>query len=362
MQIITDRRALHQIPELELNLPKTMEYIRNSLNGLSCRVFSPASSSLCAFFDFGADHAIAFRADCDALPILEKNEKDYISTHPGCMHACGHDGHTAILLEFARRINGKKKLSHNILLIFQPGEEAPGGALPICNAGVLETYNVKSVFGLHLWPGLEKGVVFSRENELMSHCSEVNIDIYGKTAHIAKASQGIDATQAAASILLRAYEMERSYGADVYRLLKFGSFHSGTARNALSPHCRMEGSLRSFRPEIFDEMREKLTEICADVQTQFGCRVEIHFTEGYPAVINDPALLQKVRQLLPVAEVAEPSMTGEDFGWYQQFIPGVFFFLGLGDVPALHTDTFDFDENVLCKGADFFEKLAEVLP
>lgn len=362
MQIITDRRALHQIPELELNLPKTMQYIKSSLEGLSCRVFSPAASSLCAFFDFGADHAIAFRADCDALPISEKNETDYISTHPGCMHACGHDGHTAILLELARRLNGKKALSHNILLIFQPGEESPGGALPICKAGVLETYNVKSVFGLHLWPGLEKGVVFSRENELMSHCSEVNIDIYGKSAHIAKASEGIDATQAAAIILLRAYEMERAYPKEVYRLLKFGSFHSGTARNALSPHCRMEGSLRSFHPEVFDEIRGKLIRICTDAEAEFGCRVDIRFTDGYPAVMNDPALLQKVRQLLPVAEVAEPSMTGEDFGWYQQFVPGVFFFLGLGDVPALHTDTFDFDENVLCKGADFFEKLAEVLP
>ena len=362
MQIITDRRALHQIPELELELPKTMEYIQNSLEGLSCRVFSPVSSSLCAFFDFGADHAIAFRADCDALPILEENETDYISTHPGCMHACGHDGHTAILLELARRLSKKKALSHNVLLIFQPGEESPGGAFPICKAGVLEEYHVRSIFGLHVWPGLPKGQMFSRENELMSRCSEVNIDIYGKSVHIAKASEGCDATEAAANILLRAYEMERAYPQEVYRLLKFGSFHSGTARNALSAHCRMEGSLRSFRPELFDDMQEKLTQICTDAEAEFGCRVDIRFTDGYPAVMNDPTLLQKVRQLLPVVEVAEPSMTGEDFGWYQQFVPGVFFFLGLGDVPALHTDTFDFDDSVLIKGADFFEKLAEVLP
>jgi amidohydrolase len=202
MQIIADRRALHRIPELELKLPATMAYLEKGLEKCRCTVFSPMESALCAFFDFGREDAIAFRADCDALPILEKNEKDYISTHPGCMHACGHDGHTAILLELARRLSGKKTLPHNILLIFQPGEESPGGALPICKAGVLETYNVKSIFGLHIWPGLEKGVVFSRENELMSHCSEVNIDIYGKSVHIAKAAEGIDATEAAASILL----------------------------------------------------------------------------------------------------------------------------------------------------------------
>lgn len=361
MQIITDRRALHQIPELELELPKTMEYIQNSLKGLSCRVFSPAKSSLCAFFDFGADHTIAFRADCDALPILEKNDHAYQSTHTGCMHACGHDAHAAILLELARRLNGKATLNHNVLLIFQPGEESPGGAFPICKAGVLEEYHVRSIFGLHVWPGLPKGQIFSRENELMSRCSEVNIDIYGKSVHIAKAAEGSDATEAAASILLKAYEMERAYPQDVYRLLKFGKLHSGTARNTLSAHCRMEGSLRSFRPEVFDDMREKLTQICTDAETEFGCRVDIHFAEGYPAVMNDPATLQTIRQHLPVANIAAPSMTGEDFGWYQQFVPGVFFFLGLGDVPALHTDTFDFDDSILHKGADFFEKLTEVL-
>ena len=361
MQLITDRRALHQIPELELELPKTMEYIHARLTDLNCRVFSPAKSSLCAFFDFGADHAIAFRADCDALPILEKNDHAYASAHPGCMHACGHDGHTAILLELARRLSDKKALSHNVLLIFQPGEESPGGAAPICKTGILSEYKVTSIFGLHLWPGLTKGVLFSRENELMSRCSEVNIDIYGKSAHIAKAAEGCDATEAAATILLRAYEMERSYGDDVYRLLKFGKLCSGTARNALSAHCHMEGSLRSFRPEVFADMQQKLQGICADAESQFGCKVDIHFAEGYPAVMNDAALLQKVRQVLPVENIPAPSMTGEDFGWYQQFIPGVFFFLGLGDVPALHTDTFDFDDSVLMQGADFFEKLAEVL-
>lgn len=362
MQIITDRRALHRIPELELELPKTMEYIQSSLKGLPCRVFSPAKSSLCAFFDFGADHAIAFRADCDALPISEKNECDYASAHSGCMHACGHDGHTAILLELARRLSGKTALNHNVLLIFQPGEESPGGALPICKAGVLEEYHVRSVFGLHVWPGLSKGQIFSRENELMSRCSEVNIDIYGKSVHIAKAAEGSDATEAAASILLKAYEMERAYPADVYRLLKFGKLQSGTARNALSAHCRMEGSLRSFRPEIFDEMQQKLSGICRETAAQFDCCVDIHFTDGYPAIMNDPATLKTIRQHLPVANIPAPSMTGEDFGWYQQFVPGVFFFLGLGDVPALHTDTFDFDDSVLNKGADFFEKLTEVLP
>ena len=119
MQIIQDRRALHQIPELQLCLPKTMAYLRNSLAPLKCKVFSPMESALCAFFDFGKKDAIAFRADCDALPIAEKTGAEYASLHQGNMHACGHDGHMAIALELARRLNEKKDLPHNILLVFQ---------------------------------------------------------------------------------------------------------------------------------------------------------------------------------------------------------------------------------------------------
>ena len=118
MQIIEDRRNLHRIPEVQWNLPVTSTYVKNSLKGLKCQVFSPVGDAVCAFFDFGADHAIGFRADMDALPLNEKSEAEYISTHPGKMHACGHDGHMAILLELARRLDKKESLHHNVLLIF----------------------------------------------------------------------------------------------------------------------------------------------------------------------------------------------------------------------------------------------------
>ena len=358
MRIIADRRALHRIPELELCLPRTMEYLKESLSALNCRVFSPAESALCAFFDFGADHAIAFRADCDGLPITERSGAEYASTHPGCMHACGHDGHMAILLELARRLNEKSALPHNVLLVFQPGEETPGGARILCESGVLAEYGVQAIFGLHLWPSLEKGAVFCRENELMAHASEMTVDIYGRSAHIAKAREGIDATAAAVELYRRAAEVERACP-DPYRLLKFGQLHSGTARNAISAHCHMEGCLRAFRDETFEGLKNAVTDIARDVEAAFGCRVDLHFSEGYPAVMNPPALVQKVRESVGFRELAEPSMTAEDFGWYQRYVPGAFFFLGLGDVPPLHADTFDFDESILLKGAEFFENLAE---
>jgi len=359
MQIIQDRRALHRIPELELCLPKTMAYLQQCLSGLNCRVFSPIDSSLCAFFDFGKECAIAFRADCDALPILEKSDVSYASTHTGSMHACGHDGHMAILLELARRLSAKTDLPYNVLLIFQPGEENPGGAKLLCDTGFLKEYAVNAIFGLHLWPGLEKGKIFSKENALMSHSSEVNVDIYGKSAHIGKAWEGIDALAAAVAYYSAVTGYEASLPKDALRVLKFGFLRSGTVRNALSDHSRLEGSLRAYEDEVFNDLLDHLYSIAKQVETEFGCTVKVDFANGYPAVINPPELCKRVEKAAHFEHLDAPVMPSEDFSFYQQHVPGMFFFLGIGDTPALHANNFHFDEEILVKGADFFEELAE---
>ena len=361
MGIREDRRALHGIPELDRALPETVSYLRGALEGLNCRLFSPMEGALCAWFDFGRPSAIAFRADADALPMAERTGADYASRHPGRMHACGHDGHMAIVLELARRLSRKQSLPHNVLLLFQPAEETTGGARDLCETGIFETYRVEAVFGLHLWPGLPFGAVFSRPGALMARSCEVNVDIYGKSAHIARASEGVDALAAGAELYRRAGELESSLPQGVLRLLKFGFFQSGTVRNALSAHTRLEGSLRAYEDDVFDFLQQGLTEICRQVEKDFGCTVKLHMTQGYPAVWNPEGLYRKVRQQVDFRELDAPSMTAEDFSWYQRRLPGLFFFLGVGDTPALHADTFDFDDAVLEAGADFFEELAEKL-
>ena len=359
MDIINDRRALHAIPELELTLPKTAAYLKNALEPLKCTLTYPMGDAICAFFNFGKDDAIAFRADMDALPIPEETGLPFASQHPGIMHACGHDGHMATLLELARRLDKKEDLPHNVLLIFQPGEESPGGAKPLCETGILEDHKVKAIFGLHLWPGLEKGVMHTRVGGLMSRGSELNVDIYGKSSHIGNASAGIDSTAAAVEFYRQMRAAEAAVPEEYFRLLNFGKFESGTVRNAISAHAHMAGSLRAFEEEVFDGLRHKLFEIKADVEEKFGCRIEIWMSEGYPAVMNDPAMVAKVQQIADVKLLDKPSMTSEDFAEYQQLVPGVFFFLGTGDTAALHATTFNFDEEILLKGADLFEKLAE---
>lgn len=359
MQIIKDRQALHRIPELDRNLPQTLRYLTEQLSGLKCRVFSPMEGALCAWFDFGAQSAIAFRSDADALPIVENTGADYASENPGRMHACGHDGHMAIALELARRLDKKESLGKNVLIVFQPAEETTGGARDLCATGVFKQYGVEAIFGLHLWPGLKEGKIYSRCNEMMSRSCEVKVDIIGRSAHIAKADQGVDAMAAGVDFYCRAIAMERALPKNVFRLLKFGKLQSGTVCNAISGHTRLEGSLRAFQDDVFYSLRAGLVSIGKTVERNTGCTVSIYMNDGYPPVMNPAKLYKKVKNLVSFEELPAPSMITEDFSWYQKTLPGMFFFLGIGETPALHADDFDFNQQVLVKGADFFEKLAE---
>ncbi len=350
MDIIGHRRALHRIPELDRNLPRTMEYLKNALCG--CEILE-AAGSLCAFFDFGKDDAIAFRSDADALPISENTGAAYSSQIPGQMHACGHDGHMAILLELARRLKDKKTLPHNILLIFQCAEETTGGARPLCETGVLEKYNVKAIFGLHLWPGLAKGKIFSKPGAVMCSSREIHVQIQGRSAHVAKADEGLDALAAGVEFYRAVQKIDEDEPA--WHLLKLCKMESGTVCNAISGHTTLEGTLRSYDDAVSARLVQALHKLCADCKLP----VTLRMTEGYPAVCNPQELFEKVSKIVKICELPAPAMTAEDFSHYQKHIPGLFVFLGLGDVPALHRADFDFDDSVLTVGADFFEKLAE---
>jgi len=360
MQLIQDRRALHRIPELDQDLPQTMAYLRAALQPLRCTLSSPIPGSLCAWFDFGAEKTIAFRSDADALPITEATGAEYASQHPGRMHACGHDAHMAMLLELARRLNAMPTNPSNVLLVFQPAEETTGGARQICESGVLQQHGVQAIFGLHLWPDVPSGVIASRCCELMSRSCEITVEITGRSSHIAKADEGIDAMAAAVEVYRRTAAMEAALPAHIYRLCKFGKLTSGTVRNAVSGHSRMEGSLRAYQDEVFYGLKEGLQVICAAVQAETGCTVTLTTSEGYPAVMNPPELYRHIKEDCGIAfeELEKPVMITEDFSWYQQVLPGMFFFLGTGPSPALHAADFTFDETVLQRGADLFEQIA----
>ena len=360
MDLITLRRCLHRIPELGDDLPQTADFVRTQLQQLPCVISEPYRHALCAFFNFGKAETVAFRADMDALPIFEKNSVEYASTHPGKMHACGHDGHMTMVLGLGQWVAEQKSLPRNVLLVFQPSEETTGGAKRIVDAGVFQQYNVTRVFGQHLWPELPKGTIGCRKGEMMSRASEVDIAAAGRSAHAAKSRQGIDAMTAITQIHCRAKQLDASLPENVFHLLHFGQMGAGTVRNAVAAEGWLKGTLRAFQDEWFDYLMDGMEQICRDVARETGCAVTMTHTEGYPAVCNDAALYDEVKGRLPLTELAEPSMISEDFSEYLKAAPGVFFFLGCGPAPGLHADTFDFDESVLKTGCDFLKQLAQL--
>ena len=353
MQIIQDFRTLHSIPELDNQLPQTLSFIRYRLAPLKCRVFSPVPNSLCAYFDYKKKSTTAFRADMDALPITEEADLPWKSRHTGIMHACGHDGHMAILLELARRIDRTGNLPCNVLLVFQPAEETTGGAKAICRTGIFQQLGVQYIFALHLWPGLEKGKLFSKPGFLMSRCAGLEVVFTGKGGHIAAPHPGCDALDACCRFYSSANYIS---SADSF-VLKFGKLSGGTAGNILCKKAELSGSLRTYEEETEQSIRAALTNLCSQIAKQTGCRGEIFFQQGYPAVYNDPVVWKKTQKIYPVKLLDRALWAGEDFSYYQQAVSGVYVLPGVGETPPLHSPLFCFDESILSIGADFFEKL-----
>lgn len=343
------RRALHRIPETDWQVAQTAAYLKGVLSELPCRVFSPVGNAVCAYFDFGKSETVAFRSDMDGLPVSEQTGLPFASAHEGKMHACGHDGHMAILLGLAQELAKKTEAQRNVLLIFEPAEETTGGAKALCDTGLLEKYYVNQIYGLHLWPGQEKGTVASCEGGMMARSCELTVKITGKSTHLARWREGNDALLAAVNFVQSAY----AFSGVRPCLLRFGKMVSGEVRNSVSGETVLEGSLRCFDDEVFDDMRNMLSELAVLTEQQSGCKAEISCSEGYPPVTNDAALLREAKSRYPIA-AAEPTYITEDFSVYQRHVPGVFFLLGTGDTEPLHSPRFDFDESVLQTGLSLF--------
>lgn len=360
------RRDLHKIPETFFQEYKTSEYIKNVLKDKPCKMIPVAGTGVLAFFDNSKDETIAFRADIDALGITEDKDSEYKSTHEGFMHACGHDGHMAMLLALSDYLaENYKKYKFNIVLIFQPAEESVGGAKPIIESGELDKLNITKIFGYHVWPEEEIGVITTKAGPLMARTSELTVTVNGKSSHVASADMGVDANEVLAHIICDAYKMrQEELPEGTLSLLRFGTVNGGVVRNIIADKAVAAGSLRTFDDGVFDFLLRRLKEICAENDKKFGSTTVIEATEGYPAVMNDPGLYEDYKEIVKRSgavfkEREMPHMTGEDFAFYQKKWPGVFAFLGVGLVPALHNNRFDFDEKALKYGIDNFVALLD---
>ena len=376
------RRNLHMIPELDRDLPETKKYLLSVLEQLNCKMTFLCGSGICAYFDKGQKETYGFRADMDGLPVQEANTCDYRSIHENRMHACGHDGHMAMVLTLGQYVHTLDELGCNLLLIFQPAEETLGGAREICESGILKQYNVTRIFGIHMWPFAEAGRIVSRPGALMPKSAEINIDIYGKAAHGTAPYEGLDALYIGADYLKRVYKKHASITGAVPRfadgigdlpaapqnrpedktIIHIGKMVSGYARNIVSDHTHLLGTVRAFSEENFNILIRLLKETLQDAAREYGCSTEFSNSDGYPPVINDAALYDEVKPVLGslpggYEELAEPLMISEDFSFYGLYVPAAFFLLGTGTGISLHSVDFDFDEKVLTSGLELYKRL-----
>ncbi len=361
MDLKKTRRELHRLAETGEYLPKTRKYIENALCGYNCELSFPWESAVCAFFDAGKNETVAFRADMDALPIQEQGDCGFISENSGTMHACGHDGHMAMLLGIAELMaSGKIKPKYNLLALFQPAEETIGGAKHIVEAGVFERYRVKCVFGIHLIPDLPKGQLFTKSGALMSGSCETTVEFKGKSVHITEYQNGIDALEAGTFFIQSLYSEAGLHGGN-RRLVRFGKMTSGTVRNAVSEYTKIYGSMRSFSDEDFITQKDAVKSAARRTDERFGTTSSVNFSEGYPPVINDAELVARLNEMLSPHILEKPRLIADDFSWYQRKIPGVYMFLGTGTGIPLHSSNFNFDEQLLEVGVEAYKKIIEQL-
>ncbi|MDR3305315.1 MAG: amidohydrolase [Clostridiales Family XIII bacterium] len=365
-KVIAFRRALHRIPEIGFDLPKTRAYLTSHLATLGCEIRDLGPAGFTAYFAAAAAaETIAFRTDMDALPVEEAGESDYRSEHAGAMHACGHDGHMSILLGLATWVSEHRAaIGKNVLLVFQAAEETTGGAKIICGTGVLKDYGVSRIYGLHLWPGYPKNVVVCRPEAFMAGTVVLGVGIAGHSVHIAEYQKGADALEAGCRFVEQAYAMEKALPDEVFRLLRFGDFHSGTADNVVADSANIRGVMRAYDDAIFDAFWDGMHRIAAEIEADTDVRFSFRRSEGYPPVVNPAALYDAARAVLTKAgftwfELPAPILPAEDFSYYQREVPGLFFHLGTGVDAKLHACDYTIDEDVLLTGVKLFRALLQ---
>jgi len=360
------RRELHRHPELGGRERRTASRIAEELArlGLEVRTGVAGTGVVGRLVARAGAPAIALRADMDALPVQEASETPYRSTVPGISHACGHDGHTAIQFGAARLLcRHAGELPGNVLFLFQPSEDTlPGGAQAMIREGALG--DARAIFSLHLNPGLPSGTVALREG--WASCSSVSfrLGVTGRGGHVAEPGQALNPLLPAAALVMAAEELrlEMACEAEPF-ILAFGSLHGGTAANVIPEAVEACGSLRAPSPELLQRALARFQELARAVTEQAGARFRLATEEGYPPVFNDPGLSARFREAAAavagrgrVVRLERALATGDDVAFFHREIPGVYWQLGCRDPERgfdhpLHSPRFDFDEELLARGA-----------
>ena len=372
----TWRQDLHRIPEIGLEEFETSQYIKSKLSefkiefkegyantGIVARIKGSLGNS---------DRSIGLRADFDALPMPEKNDFDHKSTKEGMMHACGHDGHTSMLLGAAKYLSENNDFDGNVYLIFQPGEEGFAGGEKMIQDGMFNDFKIDEVYALHNWPELPLGSIGVNSGPMMAAVDEFDIIVKGKGGHAAIPQLAIDPVVIASQIVLAVQTIvSRSTDPVDKALISITKISGGTAYNVIDDSVKMGGTIRTFKPETRAFYEKKLNEISSGIAKANGADadVEFHLTNKYPPTINSKkesefaaSVAKKIFGESNVNTNIEPSMGGEDFSYLLEKKPGSYLYIGQGDEnhkAHLHTTKYDFNDNLLPIGVNFWVELVK---
>ncbi|RPF52294.1 N-acetyldiaminopimelate deacetylase [Aquisalibacillus elongatus] len=353
------RRDLHQIPEIGFQEFKTQAYLLDFIKSLP-QEFLTIESWRTGLFVFVegrvGDETVAYRTDIDGLPITEETSFDFHSQHDGYMHACGHDFHMTIALGALEHFSINQPEDH-VLFIFQPAEEGPGGAQPMLASEAIKQYQPDWIFALHIDPKLSVGTVSSKPGLLFANTSELFIDFKGKGGHAAYPHETKDMIMAASTFNLQSQQLvSRMRDPLNPAVVTIGKMEAGTVQNIIAENARVEGTIRTIKPETMDTVKSGIERILSGIETRFDCTTSVDYGANYYMVHNDERFVERFKRALNGSSIqykeAPEAMTGEDFGYFLKEIPGFMFWLGVDSPYGLHNSKLNPNEEAIEVGIE----------
>ncbi len=376
--LVALRRDLHAHPELCFQEQRTAEVVARQLDACGIATHRGlGKTGVVGILRHGTStRTVGLRADMDALPITERNSFAHASRHPGRMHACGHDGHTAMLLAAAQHLARHRDFDGTVYFVFQPAEEGGGGAREMIHDGLFERFPMDAIFGAHNWPGMAVGQFALKDGPCFASSNEFRITVHGKGSHAAMPHEGVDPVPVACQ-MVQAFQtiISRNLRPIEAGVISVTMIHAGEATNVVPDHCDLQGTVRTFTLEALDMIERRLRETAEHTCAAFGARCDFTFTRNYPPTINHSAETRFVHEVMAGmvgadnVQLFEPTMGAEDFSFFLQKCPGAYFLIGNGDGGhrasghglgpcTLHNPSYDFNDALIPLGAALWVQLA----
>lgn len=369
-EIVAWRRDIHENPELMYDVHRTAEKVAALLKSFGADEVVTGigrTGVVGVIKGRGPGKTIGLRADMDALPIVERTGKPYASKTPGKMHACGHDGHTAMLLGAAKYLCETRNFDGTAVVIFQPAEEGGAGGRAMVQDGLMERFGIEEVYGLHNMPGQEAGSFRIRPGSIMAASDKFTIEIEGVGGHAAMPHNTVDPVMIAAHVITALQTIvSRSVNPARSAVISVTALKAGEAFNVIPRTVTMTGTARSLDEEVRDFVEARIGSVVSGIAQSFGGTARVRYERGYPVTVNSvretafaAAVARDVAGSERVEDDADPTMGGEDFSYMLQARPGAFIFLGNGDSSELHSDDYDFNDEIIPVGVSYWVRLVE---